>query len=110
MASTKDPFEFQGTCLQIHATQITKWVSIQRGHLLELEILFFSLFFSLVLSGPVIEFEEGDNLLHSNSDTVAVNIEDPGPQKEKQDDEDPDVTDDQTKVWTRTCGSLHFNM
>lgn len=52
------------------------------------------------------EFDEGNGLLDPTSDTVAVNIEEPSsrPQKQKasdgltQDDEDPDVTDDQTKV------------
>lgn len=52
------------------------------------------------------EFDEGGNLLDSNSDAVAINMEDPSSRPEKQkksdgftlNDEDPDDSDDQTKV------------
>ncbi|XP_075878046.1 protein YIPF1 [Nelusetta ayraudi] len=62
------------------------------------------------------EFDEGENLLDSNSDAVAISIEDPGsrPQKQKKsdgftlNDEDPDVSDDQTKLLSGEKKSAPF--
>lgn len=76
-------------------------------------IFLFEIFLSSLCSRT--EFDEGENLLDSNSDAVAISIEDPGsrPQTQKKsdgftlNDEDPDVSDDQTKVWKR-CRNVNY--
>lgn len=81
--------------------------------LVSIQHFLFEIFVSSLCSRT--EFDEGENLLDSNSDAVAISIEDPisRPQKQKKsdgftlNDEDPDVSDDQTKVWKR-CRNVNY--
>lgn len=107
MASIKDPFEFQGTCSQIYFVLCKSRTRVYPAFFL------FEIFLSSLCSRT--EFDEGENLLDSNSDAVAISIEDPGSRPQKQtksdgftlNDEDPDVSDDQTKVWKR-CRNVNY--